>query len=173
MKSRKGTSWITFNRVIKEGKESLKNWISNVDADIVADYIVKLSFNNKVKKGFSEIDDIYDLIKYRGLNIDIKRSTLKEYPTRLKSWTFSFINLYDFDYTIFAGYDGVNKKITYWLIESSDLSLIAPFKRDAQTMNGKKMFSIGISENKNTPNWIKYEKHIISKNDLISFLNKK
>jgi hypothetical protein len=40
-------------------------------------------------------------------------------------------------------------------------------------MNGKKMFSIGISENKNTPNWIKYEKHIISKNDLISFLNKK
>lgn len=173
MKSRKGKSWVTFNRAVKEGKESLKSWIANADTEMAADYILRMKNNSTRTRTFvdssTKISDIYDTIRYRGLNVDIKTSSAREYPTRSKSWTFNFVELGKYDYIIFAGYDNTGD-ITYWLIKSSYMNLIAPPKRDAQTINNRVSFSVGINTNKNSPSWKRYEKYIVSENDLKSML---
>lgn len=175
MKSRKGKSWITFNRAVKEGKESLKSWIANADTEMAADYILRMKNNSTRTRTFvdssTKISDIYDTIRYRGLNVDIKTSSAREYPTRSKSWTFNFVELDRYDYIIFAGYDD-NGGITYWLIKSAYMNLIAPPKRNAQTINNRVSFSVGISTNKGSSSWKKYEKYIISESNLKNILNR-
>lgn len=169
MKSRKGTSWATFNRVINEGPESLRNWISNSNSEVVANHILKLSDNKKSKTVASRSSNIVDIIKHKKLNVDVINSVAREYPTRSKCWTFNCLELCKFDYILLIGYD--MSKTTYWLIKSSDMDLYGPPKKDTQTINGRVGFSLGISESKKSSSWMKYEKYILAEGDLIKALN--
>lgn len=184
MGDQRGSSWVTFNRAIKEGKESLKKWIDKTDEDTVLDYLLRMyNMGNVVKTDASDIvgkNFLKELlgetehsntadVKYRGLEIEIKNATSREYPTRARGWTFNCIELDKFDYLLFIGQDG--EEVNYWLMTKAQAKSVAPTKRNSQKINGKVGYSVGISVKVELDSWKRYEKFLINKNDIKDILD--
>jgi hypothetical protein len=170
-----GSSWITFNRVLKGDKKSLEKWLDKVDKSVLADHILTLndSKETKIPQALSrKISNIKSIIKNKNLSINVISSSAKEYKTRVRSWTFNFVELHTYDYTLFIGYNSDNKSVTYWLIKSFDLEIVSPASRSAQSINGRVSFPVWITTKETSPVWKKFEKHILSEDTLFDMLNK-
>jgi len=181
----RGKSWLTFNRAINAGKDSLNEWISNTDGEVISDFILRMNQNNKSSKNatsdlksrkkLKELLVDYEIlergkIKYKGLTLGIRSSVAREYSTRMKCWTFNHLELYTFDYTILIGYN--DKETYYWLLDRNEIIRSSPPNTNTQEVNHRKTFSIGIPVSKGSINWIKYEKYLINKNDLKYILDR-
>jgi hypothetical protein len=184
----RGTSFITFNKMIKEGKDSLVNWITETDSNIVAEHILKLNnidntskkINVSREKIKTSIINVLGLvskgttgdINYQGLEISIRSASEREYKTRAPGWAFNFIDPNKFDYIIFAGHSEDNKTL-YWLLSKKEIIKNATSIKLNQNMNANFSFSLGISSKENTLSCNKYKKYLINKNDLKIILDKK
>lgn len=183
---RRGVSYITFNRIIKEGNDALVDWISNANPEDIAKNILKLHSNKKYNKHKASSKSSKEFIKkilgetktskkadieYNNLHISIKNAYVKEYATRSKGWTFNFIKMSKFDYILLVGHD--KDKKFYWLLSKEEMKKNSPRNTWTQTLNGTKSFSFGLASEEDKPSWKKYLPYKIDINNLKRLLDEK
>ena len=176
---RTGKSWLTFNRSIKEGEDSLNEWLSTNDNETISKFILKLNDMNKISgKTTSDLKSRKLLKKllvnfkylgkgtigYKNKYIGVRSATAREYSTRSMGWTFNFLEIDSFNYMILIGY--IKDEVYFWLINSDEIKKSSPPNTNTQQINGRNSFSIGVSADKNSISWNKYKKYLVNKNEL-------